>query len=129
VIIDSSVLIAICESETDARAFWDRIYASTSNCISAATYLEAGIVAMGRDRRIGLNTIRAIVQELAIEICDVTAEQALIAQEAYLSYGKGLHPVGLNYGDCFVYALARTRREPILCKGSEFGRTDITVVV
>lgn len=127
-IIDSSALVAICDSETDARAFWDRIYESPSNCISAATYLEAGIVALGRDRRAGLDAIRAMVEELAIEICDVTADQARIAQEAYLRYGKGLSPVGLNYGDCIVYALARSRREPILCKGAEFGKTDIAVV-
>ena len=127
-IIDSSALIAIYGSEADARPLWDHIYSSASKVISAATYLEAGVVALGRDRRIGLETIRAIVEELAIEICDVTAEQALIAQEAYLRYGKGLHPAGLNYGDCFVYALAKARREPVLCKGAEFGKTDIAVV-
>ena len=71
---------------------------------------------------------RSLVALLAIEVCDVTAEQARIAQEAYLRYGKGLSPVGLNYGDCFVYALGRARREPILSKGAEFGKTDIAVV-
>jgi ribonuclease VapC len=96
--------------------------------MSAATYVEAGIVALGRDRRTGLDIIRSIVEEHAIEICGVTVEQALIAQDAFLRFGKGLHPARLNYGDCFVYALARARREPILCKGAEFGKTDIAIV-
>jgi ribonuclease VapC len=69
-----------------------------------------------------------VVEELAIDICDVTAEQARIAQEACLRYGKGLSPAGLNYGDCFVYALAKVRREPVLCKGTEFAKTDVAVV-
>ena len=127
-IVDASVLIAIYESEADSRTLWQRIYSSTARYISAATYTEAGVVALRRDRRAGLEIVRSIVEELAIDICDVTAEQARIAQEAYLRYGKGLNPVGLNYGDCFVYALARARREPILCKGPEFGKTDIGVV-
>ena len=127
-IIDASVLIAIYESEADARSLWDRIYSSASKRMSAGTYVEAGVVALRRDGRLGLEIVRAIVEELAIEICDVTAEQALIAQDAYQRYGKGIDPAGLNFGDCFVYALARARREPILCTGAEFGKTDIAVV-
>ena len=122
------MLIAIYESEADSRTLWQRIYSSTGRYISAATYTEAGIVALRRDSRAGLEIVRSIVEELAIDICDVTAEQAKIAQEAYLRYGKGFNPVGLNFGDCFVYALARARREPVLCKGPEFGKTDIAVV-
>lgn len=127
-IVDASALMSIYLSEDDAQAFWDRIYSSTSKRMSAATYLEAGVVAMGRNRQTGLAVIRAMVEELAIDICDVTAEQARIAQEACLRYGKGLSPAGLNYGDCFVYALAKVRREPVLCKGTEFAKTDVAVV-
>jgi len=127
-IVDASALMSIYASEADAHAFWERIYTSASKRMSAATYLEAGIVALGRDHQTGLEIMRAMVEELAIEICDVTAEQARIVQEAYLRYGKGLHPAGLNYGDCFVYALAKAKHEPVLCKSAEFGKTDIAVV-
>jgi ribonuclease VapC len=127
-IVDASALLSIYLAEDDSQVFWDRINSSASKRMSAATYLEAGVVAMGRNHQKGLEVIRAMVEELAIEICDVTAEQARIAQEAYLRYGKGLDPAGLNFGDCFVYALARVRREPVLCKGREFAKTDIVVV-
>jgi ribonuclease VapC len=128
-VIDSCALVAILFDESDGKEFLAQISTSAQNCMSAASYVEIGVVLSRRFRDAGLMKARNIVELFAIEICDVTAEQAHIAQEAYLRYGKGLHPAGLNYGDCFVYALAKARREPVLCKGAEFGKTDIAVVV
>ena len=53
--------------------------------------------------------------------------QAKIARRAFAHYGKERHPAGLNYGDCFAYALARQLGEPLLCKGDDFSRTDLTL--
>lgn len=127
-VIDSSVLVAILFDESDGDDFLEKVVASERRCMSAATYVEIGVVLSRRHRDLGLLRARAIVDLLAIEICDLTVEHARIAQEAYLRYGKGLHSAGLNYGDCFVYALAQARHEPVLCKGPEFGKTDIAVV-
>ena len=127
-VIDSSVIVAVLFEEAGDTKLVEKMSGSEHRCISAATYVEIGVVLSRRFREVGLIRARRLVALLAIEICDVTAEQALIAQYAYQRYGKGLDPAGLNYGDCFVYALARARREPILCKGAEFGKTDIAVV-
>jgi ribonuclease VapC len=127
-VVDSSALAAILLGESDGPEFVEQLSGQAETCISAATYVEIGAVLSRRFREAGLMSARSIVDLFAIEICDVTGEQAQIAQEAYLRFGKGLHPAGLNYGDCFVYALAKARRQPVLCKGPEFGKTDIAVV-
>lgn len=127
-VVDSSALMAILLGELDDQEFMEHLSDSAEARMSAASYVEIGVVMSRRFRERGLLSTRGIVELFAIEICDVTAEQAQIAQEAYLRYGKGLNPAGLNLGDCFVYALARVRREPVLCKGTEFAKTDIAVV-
>ena len=127
-VVDSSALAAILLGEADGPEFVEQLSGSAGTCMSAASHVEIGVVMCRRFRERGLLRARGIVELFAIEICDVTAEQARIAQEAYLRYGKGIGPAGLNFGDCFVYALARVRREPVLCKGTEFARTDIAVV-
>jgi len=127
-VVDSSALAAILLGEAESPQFVEQLSGSAETCMSAASYVEIGVVMCRRFRERGLLRARGIVELFAIEICDVTAEQARIAQEAYLRYGKALNAAGLNYGDCFVYALARVRREPVLCKGAEFGKTDIAVV-
>jgi ribonuclease VapC len=67
-----------------------------------------------------------LVERFDIRIEPVTAEQAKIARQAYRDFGKGSgHPAGLNFGDCFSYALAREKREPLLWKGNDFGHTDV----
>jgi len=74
--------------------------------------------------------IDEIIQKFNIQIEPVTAEQARIAREAYRGYGKGSgHPASLNFGDCFAYALARDKREPLLFKGDDFVHTDLRPAV
>ena len=70
----------------------------------------------------------AYVERSLIAIEPVTEEQALIDRQAYLDYGKGYHPAGLNFGDVFAYALSKTTRQPLLFKGNDFSQTDIEVV-
>ena len=124
-IVDSSAIIAILNAEADAEVFADAI-ANTPHCLmSAANYLEAAVVI---DRQRGAEAGRqfdALIARAAIKIEPVTREQADIARQAYLDFGKGKHPASLNFGDCFAYALARSLHLPLLFKGSDFSLTDI----
>ena len=69
-----------------------------------------------------------LIEKLLIEIIAFDEAQAVLAREAYLRFGKGRHPAGLNFGDCFTYALADRTGHPVLCTGDDFATTDITVV-
>lgn len=124
-IVDSSVLIAIIHDEHDADRFTTAL-TTTRARISAATLLEATIVA---DSRLGATDRHRFDQMLAqfeIEVVPFTAEHAAIARQAHRDFGRGSgHPAGLNLGDCFAYALARATGEPLLYKGDDFGHTDV----
>ncbi len=69
-----------------------------------------------------------LVTRLQIEVVPVTGEQAELARAAYRTYGKGVHPAGLDFADCFSYALARFMGEPLLFVGDDFSKTDIVAV-
>jgi ribonuclease VapC len=125
-ILDTSALIAILKGEPEAQELKAKLLGSTSAFISAATFLETCIVVDGYKNPLLRARFEAIVEETEIEIEPFTAEQAQIARQAYRDYGKGSgHKANLNFGDCFAYALARVRREPLLYKGDDFVHTDI----
>ena len=126
-VIDTSALAAIFFHEPERDAFRNAIVAASSRLISAATILEAGMVIEGRrgggaGREFDLFVVRAL-----IEIVPIDAELADLARSAWRKYGKGRHPAGLNLGDCFSYALAKTTGEPLLAKGADFGKTDVVL--
>lgn len=125
-IIDTSALIALIKGEPEAPAFAASMEAADVLRISAATYFEASIVTDGiRDPKLSAR-LDEIVQHAKFIIEPVTSEQARIARQAYRDYGRGSgHPANLNFGDCFSYALARDKREPILFKGDDFIHTDL----
>jgi len=125
-IVDTSALIAILKNEPEAQAFSDAIEAAKVVRISAASYLESNIV-VGRYRDpILTSRLEEILENPGLLIEPVTLEQAKIAWQAYRDFGKGSgHPANLNFGDCFSYALARDKREPMLYKGDDFVHTDI----
>lgn len=125
-IVDTSVLVAIITAEADAPRFAMAMDRAKTLRISAASYLEAFIV-LSRRRDPVLNTkLDELIEEVEIVIEPVTVEQAKIARQAYRDFGKGSgHPANLNFGDCFSYALARDKREPMLWKGDDFGHTNI----
>ena len=128
-IVDTSALLTVLFAEDDAERFADAIASADVRLISAANYLEAGIVI---DNQIGAAAGRqldALVARAAIRIEPVTREHADIARQAYLDFGKGNHPAGLNFGDCFAYALSKTSGLPLLFKGSDFARTDLAAVL
>ncbi len=127
-VIDTSALTAIFFHEAERDKFQAAILATNKRLISSATVLEAGIVIEGRrggsaGRELDLFVVRANFKIVAVD-----AEQADLARSAWRRYGKGRHAAALNYGDCFVYALAKSSGEPILAKGEDFQRTDIGVV-
>jgi ribonuclease VapC len=122
IVVDTSALMAVVLDEPDAEACSDVLAGEADILISAATLAEVLIVA-GR-RQIG-DLMGRLVDGLGCEVVSVTQADAARVAEAYSKWGKGIHPAGLNYGDCFAYALARHRGCPLLFVGDDFSRTDI----
>jgi ribonuclease VapC len=125
-VIDSSAVIAILHGEPEAHAFVIKLAAATKCRLSAANYVEAGLVlrrdATGAARR----ALETLLADFQIVIEPVSANQAKLALAAYDRFGKGTgHSAGLNYGDCFAYALAQETGEPLLFKGNDFIHTDL----
>ena len=125
-IIDTSAVIAILRSESDAPVYTEAIEQAEICRISAASFLEAALVIdSGRDP-IASRRFDQFVSEAEVSIEPVTAEHARIAREAFRDFGRGSgHPARLNFGDCFSYALAKAMNEPLLFKGNDFTRTDV----
>jgi ribonuclease VapC len=127
VIIDSSALVAILTSESDADVLEDALITSPARRISAVTYVEASIVMDSRNRPTLSHALDNLLQISQTGIEPVTVQQARVARQAYRDYGKGRHRAGLNFGDCFAYALAKEKGEALLFKGDDFRRTDVEV--
>jgi ribonuclease VapC len=128
VIIDTSALVAILREEPDAEGYLEAIRSGTPRRMSAGSYLELGIVIDGPGDPIASRRVDDVLSRMSVGIEPVTASQAMIARQAYRDFGKGRHPAGLNFGDCFAYALARELKEPLLFKGDDFTHTDIPFV-
>jgi ribonuclease VapC len=126
-IIDTSAIIAILRAEPEARAYAKAIETAVSRRISVVNFVEAAIVIDSSRDPSASRRFDDIVREAQLVIEPVTEIQARIAREAYRDFGKGSgYPAKLNFGDCFAYALAKDRGEPLLYKGNDFARTDIT---
>jgi ribonuclease VapC len=130
-VVDTSALIAIAWDEPERERFQDGIEREPVRLISAASVLEASIVVMCRAGQgaaaPAVETLSQLVEQLGLEIEPVAPEQVRLAQLAYRTYGKGLHAAGLNFGDCFAYALAKATGRPLLFKGSDFAKTDLLI--
>ena len=125
-VVDTSVLIAILRAEPDARPYAQAIARALVRRVSAASYVEAGAVIDGSRDPVASRRLDELLTEMGAVIEPVTVSQARIARAAYRDYGRGSgHPAGLNYGDCFAYALAREAGEPLLFKGEDFLHTDV----
>jgi ribonuclease VapC len=127
-VLDTSALLAVLLNEPDAPAFRLAIEADPVRLVSAATLVETAIVIEARVGEAGGRELDLLVQKASIEIVAVDAEHADIARDAYRQFGKGRHAAGLNYGNCFSYALAHAAGEPLLFKGNDFSQTDVTPV-
>ncbi len=127
-VLDISAIIAILAHEPEAARIGRVLSIAPLIIISAATLVEATIVARYRFGDDGVRDLDLLLAKLRAEIIVVTVQQAELARRAHQRYGKGQHPAGLNFGDCFVYALARERDEPLLFRGADLARTDIVAV-
>ncbi|RPI23575.1 MAG: type II toxin-antitoxin system VapC family toxin [Acidobacteria bacterium] len=124
-VIDTSALLAILLDENERRVFNEAIEAAESRFMSAASFVEVSIVIESRFGAEGVQTLDLFLDRAGIELAVVDAEQAKIARRAFSRFGKGRHSAGLNFGDCFPYALAMVRGEPLLFKGDDFAQTDV----
>jgi ribonuclease VapC len=124
-VIDTSALVAVLLQESDADRVAQAIDAGSPRLLSAASLLEASIVIESRKGEAGGRELDLLVYRAGIEVVAVDQNQAETARAAWRQFGKGRHPAGLNYGDCFAYALARSRRLPLLFRGNDFSQTDI----
>lgn len=124
-VIDTSAIVAIFFNEPDAPAYRERIVDDPVRLVSAATLVEAAMVVESRFGDAGGVELDLWLHQAGAEIVPVTPEHADQARRAWRRYGKGRHPAGLNYGDCFSYALAKLTGEPLLFKGDDFSKTDI----
>ena len=128
-IIDTSAIVAILRAEPKAREFAEAIERGRNRRVSAVNFVEAAAVIDGSRDPIASRRLDELLREAHINIEPVTETQARLAREAYRDFGKGSgHPASLNLGDCFAYALAKELGEPILFKGNDFTRTDVSVV-
>ena len=126
-IIDTSALIAILRAEPDASDMAHAIESAQDRRISAANWLETAVVIDASRDPVASRRFDELVQTAELQVEPVTREQADIARAAYRDFGKGSgHKAGLNFGDCFAYALAKSTGEDLLFKGNGFGHTDIT---
>jgi ribonuclease VapC len=124
-ILDSSALVAILFKEPEAERLAAMIRDTDTTAIAAPTLLETAIVAEGRTLPGMAEKLDALMGTIRPEIVPFTAEHASLARDAWRRYGKGRHKAGLNLGDCFSYALAKDRGQPLLFKGEDFAATDI----
>lgn len=126
-VIDTSVLVAIVLGEPDAEAFKVALRSADPGAltISAVTAAEAAMVVEARQGSDAARDLDALISTLSIRIEPVDSGQSVVAVEAWRRFGKGRHPAGLNLGDLFPYALARTTGEALLFKGDDFSRTDV----
>lgn len=125
-IVDTSAIIAIGNQEQGSEQLLAALTDADQLKISAANWVELGIVVDARQDPLVARRADNLLTELGVVIEPVTAEQAVLTRQAYRDFGKGRHAAGLNFGDCFAYALAKSTGEPLLFKGDDFNQTDVS---
>jgi ribonuclease VapC len=125
-VLNTSAIIAILFAEPERDAFARILATERELAMSVVTFHEASIVTAGKKKnQLAVQLVDDLVEDLAIEIVPLVFEGSLAARAAYFRFGRGYHAAGLNLGDCYAYALAKTRDEPLLFKGEDFLKTDI----
>ena len=124
-VLDTSALLAILMAAPEAEGFAVAIEQDPIRLVSAGSMLETAIVAESRWRDAGGRELDLLLFKTGITVIPVDAEQVEIARQAFRLFGKGRHPAGLNFGDCFAYALSRVSGQPLLFKGDDFAQTDV----
>jgi ribonuclease VapC len=124
-VVDSSALVAILLGEDERPLFEDIILRQPVAVTSVVSVLETTIVLLAKRRDPDADRIDEILSTLRIDVRGVDLEQGTLACNAFRRYGRGRGVAKLNFGDCFVYALAKMRDDPLLFKGGDFMQTDI----
>src|ERR1017187_8329084 len=124
-ILDTSALAAIFFGEPERELYVQVIHDAARCRISAANFVELSMVVEGQIGPEAGRQCDAFSRRAEIVIEPVTVDQAHLARQAFLDFGKGRHPAKLNFGDCFAYALAKATGEPLLFKGEDFSKTDV----
>jgi ribonuclease VapC len=127
-VVDSSAFMAVLLGEPEQEAVAQVLAAAAELWTCSFSALETAIVIGSRKGPQGLMTWDALLQRLAVQIVPFTAAHATLARDAWLRFGKGRHPAGLNIGDCCSYAVARHAGLPLLFKGDDFSKTDLETV-
>jgi len=125
IVLDTSAVIAVLQNEPGSDELITKLQKAKELKISAASVAEAGIVMLSRYGDSGEIEVDQFIYRLGIKVISVTEAQAELARTACRKYGKGRHAAGLNYGDCFSYALASSLQEPLLYIGEDFSKTDL----
>ncbi len=128
---DRRQLGASCHSAGRARAerLLRAIAVARPRLLSTANFLETSIVIESRYGSEGGRDLDLLIAKLEIDVVAFTRKQADIARRAYRAFGKGAGTAGLNFGDCFAYALATDTGAPLLFKGDDLTRSDVTAAV
>lgn len=124
-VIDTSALLAILQNEPERRSFNEAIEADEIRSLSTASFLEASMILESRHGADGVRDLDHFIARAQISLVPVNAEQAHLARDGFRRYGKGRHSAGLNFGDCFSYALSRSIDQPLLFKGDDFPQSDV----
>jgi ribonuclease VapC len=129
VIVDSSAIVAVLLREPGYEPVLEHLAAASAPAAGAPTLTETGIVLAARMGVTGKTLLARFVQESGLVVIPFGEQHWGAAVDAFLRYGKGRHPAGLNFGDCMTYAVARLAGEPLLCLGDDFAKTDLQLVV
>jgi ribonuclease VapC len=127
-VVDTSAAVAVIMGEPGSEELAAHLESAVVRLMSAAILVELGIVIEARLWPAGQDVVDRFVRDAKIDIAEVDADLAARAISGWRRYGKGRHPAGLNYGDCFTYALAERTGHPVLCTGNDFAATDVAVV-
>lgn len=129
-IVDASAILAILLKEPEEYRFADVLTEQADTVVlSPVNYLEVALRVDRGDMAVTSDKLDQIIASMNVRLVDITPDQARLAREAYKQFGKGNHQAKLNLGDCFAYALAKARREPLLFKGDDFRMTDIEAAI
>lgn len=124
-IVDASALLAILLNEREARRFSEALAGVAIPLMSVANFLEVAIRVDRAPEPLLIRKFEALMELTQIRLEPVSLHQARIARRAYVEFGRGRHRAGLNFGDCFAYALAKETGLPLLFKGDDFAHTDL----
>jgi len=129
-IVDASAILAVLLKEPERQRFSDLLNEAPERAaLSPVNYLEVALKVDRGDMPEASEQLDTILANMNVELAEVTPEQARLAREAYAKFGKGNHRAKLNLGDCFAYALAKARGEPLLFKGDDFRLTDVEAAI